>query len=200
MKFDELPLSKNCIPLPKTLFIDLSNIAFNYLCENWPYSLCHFWNHDYFFTTQFIYIISAQTLHAFDKNIPSKCEFSDFSLLKLKFIKQKGSFSLNFGSLFSLMITLLYFWFGKTDLWFRKWHEEYGSFTRALESLKIGILMGSFNPKQKKYELKSTGELCVMTMKNDAKFEEELTCHFKIDKRNLTNFDLSGRKTQRFLL
>ena len=28
-----------------------------------------------------------------------------------------------------------------------------------------------------------------MTMENDAKFEEELTCHFKIDKRNLTNFD-----------
>ena len=27
-------------------------------------------------------------------------------------------------------------------------------FTRALESLKIGTLMGSFNPKQKKYELK----------------------------------------------
>ena len=29
--------------------------------------------------------------------------------------------------------------------------------------------------------LKSTEELCVMKMKNDAKFEEELTCHFKID-------------------
>ena len=28
-----------------------------------------------------------------------------------------------------------------------------------------------------------------MTMKNDAKFEEELTCQFKIDMRNLTNFD-----------
>ena len=27
-------------------------------------------------------------------------------------------------------------------------------FTRALESLKIGILTGSFNPKQKMYELK----------------------------------------------
>ena len=27
-------------------------------------------------------------------------------------------------------------------------------------------------------------------MKNDAKFEEELTCHFKIDLRNLTNFYL----------
>ena len=39
--------------------------------------------------------------------------------------------------------------------------------------------------------LKLTEELCVMTMKNDAKFEEKLTCRFKIDMRNLTNFDLS---------
>ena len=29
-----------------------------------------------------------------------------------------------------------------------------------------------------------------MAMKNDTKFEEELTCHFKIDMPNLTNFDL----------
>ena len=28
--------------------------------------------------------------------------------------------------------------------------------------------------------LKRTEELCVMTMKNNAKFEEELTCHFKL--------------------
>ena len=40
--------------------------------------------------------------------------------------------------------------------------------------------------------LKSTEELCVMTMKKDAKFEEELTCHFKTDMRNLMNFDLSN--------
>ena len=39
--------------------------------------------------------------------------------------------------------------------------------------------------------LKSTEELCIMTMKNDAKFEEELTCHFKTDMRNLINFDPS---------
>ena len=39
--------------------------------------------------------------------------------------------------------------------------------------------------------LKSTEELCVMTMKNDAKFEEELTCHFKIDMSNLMKFDPS---------
>ena len=35
--------------------------------------------------------------------------------------------------------------------------------------------------------LKFTEELCVMAMKNDAKIEEELTCCFKIDMRNLTN-------------
>ena len=30
-----------------------------------------------------------------------------------------------------------------------------------------------------------------MTMKNNAKFEEELTCRFKTDMKNLTNFDLN---------
>ena len=39
--------------------------------------------------------------------------------------------------------------------------------------------------------LKLTEELCIMTIKNDAKFEEELTCRFKIDMKNLTNFDAS---------
>ena len=48
--------------------------------------------------------------------------------------------------------------------------------------------------------LKFTGELCVMTMKNDAKIEEELTCQFKIDMKNLTNFDPSTRKSQEFAL
>ena len=43
----------------------------------------------------------------------------------------------------------------------------------------------------KSMSVKSTEELCVMTMKNDAKFEEELTCQFKIGMRNLMNFDLS---------
>ena len=39
--------------------------------------------------------------------------------------------------------------------------------------------------------LKFTGELCVTAMKNGAKTEEELTCQFNIDLRNLTNFDPS---------
>ena len=37
--------------------------------------------------------------------------------------------------------------------------------------------------------LKFTEKLCVMTLKNDEKSEEELTCQFKTDTRNLTNFD-----------
>ena len=48
--------------------------------------------------------------------------------------------------------------------------------------------------------LKFTGELCVITVKNDAKIEEELTCQFKIDMRNLTNFDPSTQKSQKFAL
>ena len=46
----------------------------------------------------------------FDKNIPSKCKFSDFPLLELKFskllmsfFKQKVSLSSKFGSLFGVM-------------------------------------------------------------------------------------------------
>ena len=39
-----------------------------------------------------------------------------------------------------------------------------------------------------------------MTIKNDAKFEEELTCQFNIDIRNLTNFDPSTQKPQKFAL
>ena len=48
--------------------------------------------------------------------------------------------------------------------------------------------------------LKFTGEFCVMAMKNDAKFEEELTCQFKIDMRNLMNFDPSTQKSQKYAL
>ena len=48
--------------------------------------------------------------------------------------------------------------------------------------------------------LKFTEELCVMAMKNNAKFEEELTCHFKIDMRILTDFDSSTRKSKNIAL
>ena len=43
--------------------------------------------------------------------------------------------------------------------------------------------------------LKFTGELCVMRMENDAKSEQDLTGQFKIDMRNLTNFDPSTQNS-----
>ena len=39
-----------------------------------------------------------------------------------------------------------------------------------------------------------------MTLKNDEKSEEELTCRFKIDIRNLLSFDSSTRKSRKFTL
>ena len=49
-------------------------------------------------------------------------------------------------------------------------------------------------------KLKFADQLCVMIIKNDKKFEKELTCCFKTDMRNLKNFDLSTQKSQKFAL
>ena len=56
----------------------------------------------------------------------------------------------------------------------------------------------SFVQSWKYLSLKLTRELCVMRMKNDAKIEEELTSQFKIGMSNLTNFDSSTQKSQKF--
>ena len=64
-------------------------------------------------------------------------------------------------------------------------------FTRALKVSKLGLSWGPFVQSRKCMSLEFTEELCVMTMKNDAKFEEESTCHFENDMTNLTNFDSS---------
>ena len=70
----------------------------------------------------------------------------------------------------------------------------------TFESLKIGTLMDTFIESRKCMSLKFIGELCLMKMKNDQKFEEKLTCQFKFDVRNLTNFDPSTRKSHKFAL
>ena len=84
---------KKIMPSAKTLCTEnLSNITFNYLCKNSLNSLCHFWSIKSFFTTQLLCIFLAQTLHTFYKSSPSKCKFSDFALLALKFTKILMSF------------------------------------------------------------------------------------------------------------
>ena len=69
---------QNCIPSATTYTEDLFDITFNFLHENSPNDLCHFWNHMSFFTTQPLYI--------------SNWKFSDLSLLSLKFTKFLMSF------------------------------------------------------------------------------------------------------------
>ena len=89
----------------------------------------------------------------------------------------------------------------KTDLWFRKWNEEYGK--SSPEHLKVSKLRFWWDPliqSRKFMSLKFTEVLCVMTMKNDVKFEEELTCCSKTDMRNLTNCSLSTWNSQIFSL
>ena len=65
---------------------------------------------------------------------------------------------------------------------------------------KLEFWWGTFVQSRKCMSFKFTEVLCVMTMNNDAKFEEELICHFKIDIRNFTNFDPSTWKSKKFAL
>ena len=53
---------------------------------------CHFINHKSFYTSLLCFFL-AQTLHTFYKSSPTKCKFSDFSLLSLKSTKFLMSFS-----------------------------------------------------------------------------------------------------------
>ena len=69
-----------------------------------------------------------------------------------------------------------------------------------LKVSKLGLWWDPFVQSGKGMTLKFTEELCVMAMKNNAKFEEELTCHFKTDIRNLTNFDSSTWKSKKIAL
>ena len=83
----------------------------------------------------------------------------------------------------------------KTDLWFGKWHEEFGEIlTEHWKMSKLGLCWNPLVQSRNCMSLKFTEELCVMTMKNDTKIEEKLTSRFKIDMMNLTKFDPSTQK------
>ena len=89
----------------------------------------------------------------------------------------------------------------KTDLWFGKWHEAFGKFSS--EHLKVSKLVFSWDPfvqSRKCMSYKLTEELLIMTLRNDEKSDEELTCCFKIDIRNLTKFNLRTQKSHKFTL
>ena len=149
LKFDGLLLSKKDIPSAKAYTDDLSNITFNYLCENSPNSLCHFWNQKSFFTTQICIFFNSNITYFLQKE-----------LIKVQ------NFRLS---------------------------------TAHVKFHQICTLTGSFCWKYIKFQLKSTEQLCLMTLKSDVKFEEKLICCFKNDK-NLVNFDRSTQKSKKFAL
>ena len=83
-------------------------------------------------------------------------------------------------------------------MWFEKGLEKFGKFSLGhLKVSKLGLLWDPFVQSGKGMILKFAEELCVTTTRNNAKFEEELTCHFKTDIRNLTNFHSSTRKSKK---
>ena len=88
-------------------------------------------------------------------------------------------------------------------MWFRKWHKQFAKFSPLVnfhsKVSKLGLWWDPFAQSRKFMSLKCTEELCAMIMKNDRKDKEELFCHFKIDLRNLTNFDPSFQKSEWFV-
>ena len=90
-------------------------------------TISHFSQHN------FSVFFSVQSLHSFYKSSPSKCKFSDFLLLALKFtkfvisfLKQKVRFSLKFGSFFSVMRhnSSLLFHLNLYMLWTKRAHQS----------------------------------------------------------------------------
>ena len=70
----------------------------------------------------------------------------------------------------------------KTDLLFGKWHKKYGKFwPEHFKVSKLGFWRDPFIQTRKCTSLMFTKKLCIIKMKDDAKFEEELTCRFKIN-------------------
>ena len=61
---------------------------------------------------------------------------------------------------------------------------------------KLALWLDPFVQSIQIFRWKSTEELCLMTLKSDAKFEEKLTLGSKNDMRNLVNFNASSGKSE----
>ena len=88
----------------------------------------------------------------------------------------------------------------ETDLSFQSWHEEFDEFWPVhLKVSKIFILMGSFWAKYIYivWTKKVQRNYLSWNWRRTQNLERN---HFKIGVRNLTNFDLSSRKSQKFSL
>ena len=71
---------------------------------------------------------------------------------------------------------------------FQKWQEFREFWSEHSKVSIIFTLIGPFRVKYITFDLKSTGELSLMTLKYHAKFEEKLTWGLKNSMKNLANF------------
>ena len=101
-----------------------------------------------------------------------------------------------------LLVTKIYIaWATKLQRSYLSWHwKDMQILKKNWKVSKFGLWWDCFVQSKRNMTSKFAEELSVMKMKNNAKFEEELTCHFKTDMRNLTNFDLSTRKSKKVSL
>ena len=89
----------------------------------------------------------------------------------------------------------------KANLRFGKWHEEHSKFSpEHLKVSQLGLWWDPLSRGRKFMSAKFTEELYDIIIIKDEKFEEELTCRFKIDMKNLTNIDPSTLKYQELSL
>ena len=88
------------------IYLTLLSTTYESSCENSTNSSCHFWTHQSFFMTQLLGICLAQIPHTFYKSNLSKCKFSDFPLLALKFTKLLSFFPTKSQFFFKVRIIL----------------------------------------------------------------------------------------------
>ena len=92
--------------------------------------------------------------------------------------------------------------FHETEEWCKIWRKTHLKVFKCspehFKMSKLGLWWDPLVQSGKGMTLKFTEELRVMTMKNNAKLEEEYTCHFKTEMRNLTNADSSTQKSKKF--
>ena len=75
---------------------------------------------------------------------------------------------------------------GGTDLFFEKWYEKSDKFWPSFQKFENFHFHGLLLIKVHNDWI--TGKLCVITLKNDTKFEEELTCPLENVMKNFVNF------------